>query len=114
MASAGSDGASPSRLAWTSILGRAKLLLSRDGLRRLGRSLALPMGVDRHSWEGEAPAEPHGLRRLGRSLALPNCAWPGILGRAKLLLSRDGLRRLGRSLALPIGVKAFSGGRSSC
>jgi hypothetical protein len=42
MASAGSDGASPSRLAWPNVIGRAKLLQSRDGLRRLGRSLALP------------------------------------------------------------------------
>src|ERR1700677_2103237 len=70
MASAGSDGASPSRLGWPSfwegeapaeprwplparteprppdlvgpVFGRAKLLLSRDGLCRLGQSLALP------------------------------------------------------------------------
>jgi hypothetical protein len=55
----------------TGILGRAKLLLSRNGLCRLGRSLALPIGVR-----------------------------TGILGRAKLLLSRNGLCRLGRSLAL--------------
>jgi O-methyltransferase domain/Dimerisation domain len=43
----------------------------------------------------------NGLCRLGQSLALPIRARTGIFGRAKLLLSCNGLCRLGRSLALP-------------
>jgi hypothetical protein len=82
----------------TGILGRAKLLLSRNGLCRLGRSLALP--------EARNAVVSRGVTRLGRSLALPIGVRTGVLGRAKLLLSRNGLCRLGRSLALPEARKA--------
>ena len=85
--------------------GRAKLLLSRDGLCRLGRSLALPSSVAQRFGRAKLLLSRDGLCRLGRSLALPSCGGPGF-GRAKLLLSRDGLCRLGRSLALPESRKA--------
>ena len=61
--------------------GRAKLLLSRDGLRWLGQSRAFRVGLPRF-WEGEAPAEPRWLLPA-RTEPPPELVCPGS-GRAKL------------------------------
>ena len=76
--------------------GRAKLLLSHDGLCRLGESLALPSSVTQVFGRAKLLLSRDGLCRLGESLALPSSVTQ-VFGRAKLLLSRDGFCRLGAS-----------------